>query len=202
MQSSRSPLLESSLNSFFVISLRDSFLAMNSEGKMTSGRRWLAAYVKMHHEKKVRDRLKEMGIECFLPVQEEVRMWSDRKRKVERVLIPMMVFVHVDTIEQRSVISLPSVMRYMVLRGDHAPTVIPDMQMEQFRFMVDFSDTPVLFDSQLLRPGEKVRVIKGSLTGLEGELITVDGKSGIAIRINQLGCAMVEMQSTMVERID
>lgn len=189
------------MNRFFIITLWDRFKSMEIEEKATSDRRWLAAYVKMHHEKKVRDRLGEMGIECFLPVQEEVRMWSDRKKKVERVLIPMMIFVHVNSDEQRSVITLPSVMRYMVLRGEHAPTVIPDMQMEQFRFMVDFSDSPVSFGSQQLCPGEKVRVIKGSLAGLEGELITVDGKSGIAIRINQLGCAMVEMQSSMVERI-
>lgn len=174
---------------------------MNSVGKETNERRWLAAYVRMHHEKKVRDRLKEMGIECFLPIQEEVRMWSDRKKKVERVLIPMMIFVHVNIEEQRRVITLSSVMRFMVLRGEHTPTVIPDEQMEKFRFMVDFSESPVNFDSQMLRPGEKVRVIKGTLAGLEGELITLDGKSGIAIRINQLGCAIVEMQSSMVERI-
>jgi len=174
---------------------------MDDEEKATSDRRWLAAYVKMHHEKKVRDRLREMNIECFLPVQEEIRLWSDRKKKVERVLIPMMIFVYVNSDEQRSVITLPSVIRYMVLRGEHTPTVIPVAQMEQFRFMIDFSDTPVRFESQPLRPGEKVRVIKGSLAGLEGELIIADGKSGVAIRINQLGCAMVEMQSSMVERI-
>ncbi|MDD4632065.1 MAG: UpxY family transcription antiterminator [Proteiniphilum sp.] len=173
----------------------------DDEEKATSDRRWLAAYVKMHHEKKVRDRLREMNIECFLPVQEEIRLWSDRKKKVERVLIPMMIFVYVNSDEQRSVITLPSVIRYMVLRGEHTPTVIPVAQMEQFRFMIDFSDTPVRFESQPLRPGEKVRVIKGSLAGLEGELIIADGKSGVAIRINQLGCAMVEMQSSMVERI-
>ena len=147
----------------------------DDEEKATSDRRWLAAYVKMHHEKKVRDRLREMNIECFLPVQEEIRLWSDRKKKVERVLIPMMIFVYVNSDEQRSVITLPSVIRYMVLRGEHTPTVIPVAQM--------------------------VRVIKGSLAGLEGELIIADGKSGVAIRINQLGCAMVEMQSSMVERI-
>ncbi len=35
-------------------------------------KRWLAAYVKMHHEKRVRDHLTAIGIENFLPVQEEV----------------------------------------------------------------------------------------------------------------------------------
>ncbi|WP_369678142.1 transcription termination/antitermination NusG family protein, partial [Bacteroides sp. CAG:189] len=40
---------------------------------------WLAAYVRLHHEKKTRDRLTAMGIECFLPVQEEIHQWSDRR---------------------------------------------------------------------------------------------------------------------------
>ena len=59
------------------------------------GRHWLAAYVKMHHERKTRDMLNAMGIENFLPVQEEVRRWSDRLKKMERILIPMMIFVNI-----------------------------------------------------------------------------------------------------------
>lgn len=164
-------------------------------------KRWLAAYVKMHHEKRVRDRLTAMGIENFLPVQEEVRQWSDRKKKVERVLIPMMIFVRVDTQEQRSVITHPSVLRYLTLRGEHTPTEIPAEQMERFRFMLDHSDSAVSFSTDDLQPGEKVRVIKGPLAGLEGELITVEGKSKIAIRIHQLGCAEVEINASMVEKI-
>ncbi|RNC64737.1 UpxY family transcription antiterminator [Proteiniphilum sp. X52] len=164
-------------------------------------KRWLAAYVKMHHEKRVRDRLTAMGVENFLPVQEEMRQWSDRKKKVERVLIPMMIFVNVDTEEQRSVIAEPSILRYLTLRGEHAPTEIPAEQMERFRFMLDHSDSAVSFSAGDLQPGEKVRVIKGPLAGLEGDLITVEGKSKIAIRIHQLGCAEVEMSVSLVEKI-
>ncbi len=164
-------------------------------------KRWLAAYVKMHHEKRVRDHLTAIGIENFLPVQEEVRQWSDRKKKVERVLIPMMIFVRVDTQEQRSIITHPSILRYLTLRGEHSPTEIPAEQMERFRFMLDHSDTAVSFSAGNLQPGEKVRVIKGPLSGLEGELITVEGTSRIAIRIRELGCAEVEISLAMVEKI-
>lgn len=164
-------------------------------------KRWLAAYVKMHHEKKVRDRLTVMGVENFLPVQEEIRQWSDRKKKVERVLIPMMIFVRVDTREQRSIITHPSILYYLTLRGEHTPTEIPADQMERFRFMLDHSDTTVNFSANDLQPGEKVRVIKGPLTGLEGELITMEGKSRIIIRIEQLGYAEVEISPTMVEKV-
>ena len=174
---------------------------MVKDSKEDSGRRWLAAYVRMHHEKKVRDRLGEKGITTSLPVQTVVRQWSDRKKKVDRVLIPMMIFVQVDRTEQLEVLQLPAVIRYMVLRGEHVPAVIPDAQMKAFRFMVDFSETPVNFDGCDLQPGEKVQVIRGPLKGLTGELVTVDGKSSIVIRIDRLGCAAVEMNASMVERI-
>ena len=78
---------------------------------------WLAAYVRLYHEKKTRDRLTAMGIESFLPVQEEIHQWSDRRKKIERVVIPMMIFVHVDPAERAEVLTLSSVSRYMVLRG-------------------------------------------------------------------------------------
>ena len=166
-----------------------------------SERRWLAAYVKMHHEKKVRDRLTAMGIENFLPLQTEVRQWSDRKKRVERVLISMMIFVKVNREEQLQVLQLPAVFRYMVLRGEHVPAEIPEKQMERFRFMLDYSDSSVSFNPCDLQPGEQVLVIKGPLKGLTGELITVDGKSTIAIRIERLGCATVEMSAGMVEKM-
>lgn len=164
-----------------------------------SSKRWLVAYVKMHHEKRVREQLTGLGIENFLPVQMEIRQWSDRKKRVERVLIPMMIFVRVNTEEQRVVLTQPSVLRYLVLRGEHTPTEIPEEQMTRFRFMLDFSDQPVSFNTTSFQPGEKVRVIKGPLTGLEGELVTVNDKSDIVVRINQLGCAAVEMNASMVE---
>ena len=47
--------------------------------------------------------------------------------------------------------------------------------------------------------GEKVRVIKGPLSGLVGELVTVGGKSKIAVRLNMLGCACVDMPIGYVE---
>jgi transcription antitermination factor NusG len=164
-------------------------------------KRWLAAYVKMHHEKRVRDRLTAMGIENFLPVQVEVRQWSDRRKKIERVLIPMMIFVRVNSREQRTVITEPSVLRYLTLRGEYTPTEIPAGQMDRFRFMLDCSESAVSFSADDLQPGETVRVIKGSLSGLEGELVTIDGKSRIAVRILQLGCAIVEMSASLVEKV-
>ena len=164
-------------------------------------RRWLAAYVKMHHEKKVHERLTAQGIQSFLPIQTETRQWSDRKKKVERVLISMMVFVYVNPKEQLQVLQTPSVLRYMVLRGERTPATIPNHQMEQFRFMVEHSQGAVSFDADCMQIGEEVRVAKGPLMGLVGTLVNIKGKSIIAITIESIGCATVEMDASLVEMV-
>ena len=165
-------------------------------------KRWYVALVRMHHEKKVAERLDKMGIENFVPVQQEVHQWSDRRKVVESVLLPMMVFVHADPKERKEVLSFSTVSRYMVMRGESSPTIIPDEQMARFRFMLDYSEEAICMNSAPLARGEKVRVIKGPLTGLVGELVMVDGRSKIAVRLNILGCACADMPIGYVESIE
>lgn len=141
-----------------------------------------------------------MGIECYLPVQSEIRQWSDRRKRVDRLVIPMMIFVHVTPQERPLPLSLQAVSRYMVLRGESTPAVIPDEQMDRFRFMLDYSPEAVEMCSAPLAPGDAVKVIKGPLAGLEGELITVNGKSKVAVRLDMLGCAHVDVLIGFVEK--
>lgn len=141
-----------------------------------------------------------MGIECYLPVQSEIRQWSDRRKRVDRLVIPMMIFVHVTPQERPLPLSLQAVSRYMVLRGESTPAVIPDEQMDRFRFMLDYSPEAVEMCSAPLAPGDAVKVIKGPLAGLEGELITVNGKSKVAVRLDMLGCAHVDVPIGFVEK--
>ena len=165
-------------------------------------KRWYVALVRMHHEKKVAERLDKMGIENFVPVQQEVHQWSDRRKKVERLVIPMMIFVHVSPQERPLPLTLQAVSRYMVLRGESTPAIIPEEQMERFRFMLDYSPEVVEICSTPLAQGDAVKVIKGPLAGLEGELVTLNGKSKVAIRLDMLGCAHVDMPIGFVEKRD
>lgn len=140
-------------------------------------RQWLVAYVQSCLEKRTARRLAAMGIECYLPIQSEIHQWSDRRKRVDRLIIPMMIFVHVTPQERALPLSLQAVNRYMVLRGESAPAVIPDEQMAQFRFMLDYSQEAVEMCSAPLAPGDAVKVIKGPLAGLEGELVILNGKA-------------------------
>lgn len=159
---------------------------------------WYVAYTISRHEKKVAEKLTLMGIECFVATQEEVHLYGTRKKKVQRVVLPMTVFVHGTYKERLDALQLPSITHYLMYPGEKRIATIPDKQMEQFKFMLDNSETNIELTDFPLEPGTIVTIIKGPLTGLQGELIQVNNSSRIIIRIDLLGCAGVEIPLSFV----
>ena len=156
--------------------------------------RWVAALVQMCTEKKVGDRLTKLGIENYVPTQTEIHQWSDRKKKVERVVIPMVVFVRADEATERILRMQSFIRKILTYPGQTAAAVIPDEQIERLKFMLKQSDSPVELMPENLRVGDRVRIVRGALQGLEGELCkSVPEKSMVAIRIDGLGYACVSV---------
>ena len=162
---------------------------------------WHAVFTASRAEKKVRVRLEEEGVECFLPVQTVVRQWTYRKSRVVVPVIAGMVFVRVTKGEQVKVLQTKGVVAFLKLRGESGPAVIPDKQMEGFRFLLDFSEEAVEMVNEDVAVGDLVQVVKGPLKGLEGELVKFKGVTKVAVRIDLLGCAMVDIPVSFVERL-
>lgn len=163
---------------------------------------WYAFYVRMHHEKKTAEKLKMMGVTHFLPVQEVVRQWSDRKKRIRQVVIPMLIFIRTDEKGRLTLLqNLQSLTGCLIDPATRRPAVIRDEEMERFKFMLDYSEETIHFQSELLAPGEKVEVIKGALNGLQGELVELGGHSQVMIRIDHLGYAIVEIPAGYVRKL-
>ena len=157
-------------------------------------RHWYAFYVRMHHEKKTAEKLEMLHVEHFLPIQEVVRQWSDRKKKIKQVVIPMLIFICTDEKGRIELLqNFPSLTGCLIDPATRRPAIIRDKEMEQFKFMLDYSEETVRFQNEPLAPGEQVEVIKGSLKGLQGELVEIGGHSQVMIRIDHLGYATVEI---------
>lgn len=127
---------------------------------------WCAVYTRHQHEKTVAEVLQVKGFEVFLPLYESIRRWKDRKKLLSIPLFPGYVFVR-GAIEQRlPVLTTPGV--HMILsRGERVAT-IPEEEIEAIRRTIagQFRIEPHPF----LHCGERVRVIRGSLEGVEGVL--------------------------------
>ena len=174
-----------------------------------SGVKWFVAIVNSRHEKAVADKLRVIGTESYVATQKEMRVWSNGKRKmIERVVIPSMVFIRCTEAARRNVVKLPYINRFLVNRTadsgsmNNPVAVIPERQMQRLMFMLGHSDTPVNFVSTLYRVKDSVRVIRGPLKGLEGEITeNSDGTHSLAIGLSLLGGAVVRIEPYDVERI-
>lgn len=175
-----------------------------------SGAKWFVAIVKHNTEKAVGERLTEMGYETYVPIQTEYKVWRNgRKAKVDRVVIPSVVFIRCTERERRVVVTSPFVNRFMTNKaGTSAPAgnkplaIIPDHQIAKLRFILCNSDTPVEFSSRTYRKGDIVRVIRGNLRGLEGEVHSIDDKnSELIISLDCLGNARLVIETINVEPV-
>lgn len=172
--------------------------------------RWFVAIVKHNTEKASGEKLAKLGYESYVPIQEEMRVWKNgRKAKVERVVIPSVVFVLCTEEVRKEVVNLPFISRFMTNKAGnltqlgHRPlATIPDSQIEKLRFMLGHSEVPVVFSPAPYKKGDLVRVIRGGLLGLVGEVQRIDDRhSEIIVSLDFLGNARLAIETINVEPI-
>jgi transcription antitermination factor NusG len=127
---------------------------------------WCAVYTRHQHERAVSEMLLAKGFEVFLPLYESVRRWKDRKKVLFLPLFPGYVFLRGGMERHLPILTTPGV-NMIISRGERIAT-IPDAEIEAIRRTAEgqFRVEPHPF----LRCGERVRVIRGSLEGVEGVL--------------------------------
>ena len=163
-------------------------------------KRWIAALVQSCTEKRVGVRLDKMDVENYIPTQTEIHQWSDRKKKVERIVIPMIVFIHTDEMTERRLRMQTFIRKILSYPGQWKAAVIPDEQINRLKFMLRHAESQVELMEQNLQVGETIRIARGPLKGLEGEICQVQvGKPMIAVRIDGLGYACVSIDKSDVE---
>jgi len=81
---------------------------------------WYVVYTKPKWEKKVAEKLNEIGIECYCPLITQIKQWSDRKKKIEVPLFNSYVFVKLSDSDRNSVFQVSGVIRYLFWLGKPA----------------------------------------------------------------------------------
>lgn len=151
-------------------------------------RHWHALYVRSRSEKKVQAQLEEMGIEAYLPLVTTVRQWSDRRKKIEEPLFKSYVFVHSNAKEHLSILNVYGVMRFVTFERE--AVVVPDNQIVAIkRFVEEYErgEEYKIKNDEELKVGQKVRIITGSMKGLEGRIQTIHNKRHLLVYIEAVG---------------
>jgi len=145
--------------------------------------KWYALYTRPRAEKQVYQRLTEAGVETFLPLQKTYRMWSDRKKLVEKPLLSSYIFVNTKSKHFPEVYKTQGVVKFVTFEGH--PASIPQKQIDNLRLLIN-SDEEIEVTGEQFAKGDNVEVTNGSLIGLTGELIKIGSKKRVVVRIDKL----------------
>ncbi len=146
---------------------------------------WYAIRTRSRHEKVVAQQLETQGIDVFLPLLSEVRKWSDRRKQIETALFPGYTFVRIAYCsgDRLRVLQTHGVANFVGASGTTG-TPIPDDQIASIRTLithnVPFKEYP------FLRVGQRIRVRGGSLDGLEGMLVAINGSRTLVISVEPI----------------
>ena len=151
---------------------------------------WYALYTKSRNEKKVADRLSQLGIEVYCPLVQQIKQWSDRKKKVMVPLLPSYVFVNLEPKEREKVFQVSGVVRYLYWLGQAA--VIKDHEIELLKtYLIDKTYTS--FEVNTLVVGQNYTITSGPLQGKEGVISMVD-KKHLELVLEELGFKIILTQ--------
>jgi transcriptional antiterminator NusG len=153
-------------------------------GNHPSDSRWFAIWTRSRQEKVAASALDALGVEHFLPLKSELRQWSDRKKDIAVPLFSGYLFVRMDLVHDSKlkVLKTPGVVGFV--GNNTGPLPIPDQQIEDIRTVLtqglEYTVLP------LLEEGERVRVIRGVLTGVEGRLLRASSTARLVISIEMI----------------
>ena len=148
------------------------------EWEGSAGQSWFALQVRTNYERVVQQLLDQKQCESYLPSYRERRMWSDRIKHIERPYFPGYVFCRIHEEERVPVLQTPNVIN--LVGAGRKPIAIADDEMASLRILVDSQCQTEPWP--YLSVGQKVRIDKGPLTGVEGILQAV--KTGYRIVVN------------------
>ena len=144
---------------------------------------WYVLYVKSQTEKKTALALESMGIEVFCPTKTEIRIWSDRKKKIEVPLFKSYVFVNLSESERAKVFQVNGVVRYLFWLGK--PAVVREEEIETIKNWLS-DDAVEYLNIENYSPGDRLEITKGVFKGQEG-IIDQVGRKKMRLVIKNLG---------------
>jgi transcriptional antiterminator RfaH len=147
-------------------------------------RDWYITYTRPRAEKQIAIRLEKAGIPFFLPLQKELRQWSDRKKWVERPLFPSYIFVNVDKKEYYLTLGIPGMLYYVNIKGN--AVALTDSRMQDIKRAIE-SNKEVEVLSGAPVPGDVITIKRGALKGLKGTVIHYEGQHHLLMAIEELG---------------
>ncbi len=160
---------------------------------------WCAFYTRPRAEKKINEILLEQGFETFLPLVKTLRIWSDRKKKVELPLIPSYIFVKTDIENYHKILNNSNILT--VVKIDNKPVPVPESDINNLRILIN-NNSELKVSNKRFDKGEIIELTHGQFKGYKGEILRTKGKYNLVVYLNTLKTSVsLEISSDIVKKI-
>lgn len=160
--------------------------------------RWLALQVRAGWEIRSACVLKECGYEQFLPLYQQQRQWSDRRKLVQLPLFPGYLFLRYDSRNRAPILTIPGVLSFVGIRNSPVPVEDSEIEALQRATKTAAAYGPCAF----LEVGQEVEVRNGPLAGLRGSIVRFKNKLRLIISVSLLRKSVyVEIDSYEVSTV-
>jgi transcription antitermination factor NusG len=151
---------------------------------------WYAVYTKPRWEKKVANLLTQKRIVNYCPVQTVIKVWTDRKKKIEQPLLPSYVFVKASTEEEKEEIRrVDGIVNFVYWLNK--PAVIKDVEIKRLiEFTEKHAGSDILMEQLELTKGSKMVIETGIFKGKKATIKEVK-KDSIEFVLDDLGIRLV-----------
>ncbi|CAA9252394.1 MAG: hypothetical protein AVDCRST_MAG56-2169 [uncultured Cytophagales bacterium] len=151
---------------------------------------WLVGYTMPRCEKKLHSRLADMGVESYLPLNQVIKEWSDRKKKIEVPLFPNYVFIHVNPRERWNLLQCRELVRFVAYEG--RPAIMHDEEIHLIRTVLVNNITISSEAGRIpIRTGKRVVVKQGSMAGMKGIMVRENHQQNVIIHLDALNHTIV-----------
>ena len=155
---------------------------------------WYVLYTKPRTEKKVAQRLEEMGVAVYCPLITEIKQWKDRKKKLKSPLFKSYVFIQLKEQERNLVFDVPGVVKYLFWLGK--PASVKDEEIEVIRKWLNGENVD---DAKVdcLNEGDNISIKSGVFKNQEA-IIREVGKRKMRLILPKMGCTVEVLTKEVV----
>lgn len=144
--------------------------------------KWYVIHTKPNSEIKVANRIISTGINAYCPVYSQIRQYSDRRKKIDKPLLPSYVLVQLKEIDRPKVFSIPGVVRFLFWLGK--PAEVRDEEILALKRTLD----GICDDNTIskLSKGKEYIIKSGPFKGQKGTVLEVL-KNKLRLELPHLG---------------
>ena len=131
--------------------------------------KWFVLYTKPNYELKVAEGINSLGIHAYCPTYTQIKHYTDRKKKVQKPLLPSYVMVQLAEQDRPKVFTIPGVVRYLFWLGKPAEVREEEIVLLKKNLSGIFDEVRI----SKLSIGKEYTIPSGPLKGQTGTVIDI-----------------------------